>query len=205
MSAKCITGVARRRAAQRGVVLILALIVLVAMTLASVALFRTVESGILVAGNIGMQKGAVRAGETGLNTAAAWLYSQGQTDSSVLDGTSATSAAGYSPLLQDPGSGQNWSGFWDAVLSNFNPITLPPDSAGNQVQYVVQRMCDGTGPIGTVNCLSPPLSTAPGTCKTSDCPHFDWSSTVYYRITCKIVNGPSGRQTVSFIQGFVAM
>jgi len=61
----------RRR--QRGVTLFIALIVLVAMTMAAVAMMRSVDTSTVVAGNIGFRQSAVNAADQGVQTAFAWL------------------------------------------------------------------------------------------------------------------------------------
>ena len=62
------TRIARHRAcargprrAQEGVVLFIALIVLVAMSLAGVALMRSVDTALVVAGNFAFKKSAIRS------------------------------------------------------------------------------------------------------------------------------------------------
>jgi len=60
-------------ARQRGVVLIIALIVLVAMTLAGIALVRSVDTSNIIAGNMAFQQSATHLGDVGAETAIAWL------------------------------------------------------------------------------------------------------------------------------------
>ena len=50
---------------QKGLVLFLALIALVAMSLAAAALVRSVDSGILAAGNLAFKQAAIMSAETG--------------------------------------------------------------------------------------------------------------------------------------------
>jgi Tfp pilus assembly protein PilX len=52
------------RSNQRGVVLLVALIILVALTLSGVALIRSVDTANLIAGNQSFHQSAVHAGET---------------------------------------------------------------------------------------------------------------------------------------------
>lgn len=58
---------------QEGVVLMVALIVLVAMTLAGIGIMRAVDTGTLVAGNIGFRQAAVASGDSGIEAARTWL------------------------------------------------------------------------------------------------------------------------------------
>ncbi len=61
---------------QSGVVLFIALIVLVAMSLAGVALWRSIGTGVLIAGNIAIQRGAVTSSDRGIEAARIWLMNQ---------------------------------------------------------------------------------------------------------------------------------
>jgi Tfp pilus assembly protein PilX len=54
------------RRAQQGVVLFIALIVLVAMSLAGIALMRSVDTNVLIAGNLAFRQGATMAGDWGI-------------------------------------------------------------------------------------------------------------------------------------------
>ena len=53
---------------QEGVVLMVALIVLIAMTLAGIGIMRSIDTGTLVAGNIGFRQGAVASADLSLGT-----------------------------------------------------------------------------------------------------------------------------------------
>ena len=60
---------------QQGVVLFIALIVLVAMTLAGLAIMRSVDTGNLVSGNVAFRQAALSSGDRGIDTAFTWLKS----------------------------------------------------------------------------------------------------------------------------------
>ncbi|HLB44195.1 MAG TPA: hypothetical protein VJK49_02320, partial [Candidatus Limnocylindrales bacterium] len=66
--------------AQRGVVLFIALIVLVAMSLAGVALIRSVDTGSVIAGNIAFRQTAMHVGDNGIEAARTWLLGQSSSD-----------------------------------------------------------------------------------------------------------------------------
>ncbi|HEX2310450.1 MAG TPA: hypothetical protein VHH91_07010, partial [Vicinamibacterales bacterium] len=65
-----------RQRRQRGAVLLIALIVLVAMSLAGVALVRGVDMTNLIAGNLAFKQGATLGGDWGAEQARAWLNAQ---------------------------------------------------------------------------------------------------------------------------------
>lgn len=68
---------------QKGVVLFIALIVLIAMSLAGVALWRSIGTGVLIAGNVAMQRGAVSSSDGGIEAARAWLTNASPTTLAV--------------------------------------------------------------------------------------------------------------------------
>ncbi|MCX8087291.1 MAG: hypothetical protein N3C63_10395 [Rhodocyclaceae bacterium] len=185
--------------------LFLALIVLVAMLLSGIALFRTVDSGVLVAGNIAMQKSATRQGDQGTEAAIEWLTSAG----TALYTTAGGAGHGYvaNALNDAPGTNQTWAQWWDIYTQTHAPASLPEDpNTGNKVYYLIQRLCSGEGQpyTGGLTCVGPPPSAESNTggSKAVSVVALQRANKVYYRITSKIV-GP--RNTVSFVQTVVAM
>ena len=177
---------------QRGVVLFIALIVLVAMSLAGIAMLRSVDTALGVAGNLSFKAATMQASDSGVNTAYTWLTASG--NAAALSGN--TPVTGYYPTIStDP----NWfDGNWWAAnsvaLNNGNA-----DSLGNIVHYAIHLMCDSTG-----NCASNQASSsapAGSSNKVGSIPP-KTPPAKYYRITTR-VDGP--RNTVTIVQTFVQM
>lgn len=193
-----------RGARQRGVVLMMALIVLVAMTLAGIALVRSVDTSNVIAGNLAFQQAATNSGDAGTETAALWL----QSNSGGVTLHNHIYAQGYAASFQPPPAiGQSWDAYWRAVLvPTGQVVTLTPDAAGNTVAYAIQRLCNTAGdPTSTPSpgCAVTQSSAASGTSsKTAGTVALLYSSQIYYRITTRIA-GP--RNTVSYIQTIVAL
>ena len=61
------------RNTQRGVVLFIALIVLVAMTLAGLGMMRSVDTNNLIAGNLAFKNAATSAGDAAIEAARTWI------------------------------------------------------------------------------------------------------------------------------------
>lgn len=198
---------------QRGVVLMIALIMLVAMTLGGIALVRSVNITNIIAGNLAFQQGATNSGDTGIEVAVNWL----ETNTGATLYTS-VAAQGYVATRQDPGAGQNWDTFWRTVLVNqavtVNPAApgtfmaytaSAPNSAGNTVSYAIQRLCAQPLPPSSAGagCSQPPatISTSSSS-KGAGVVALTYGSQVYYRITSRIA-GP--RNTVSYVQAIVAL
>jgi type IV pilus assembly protein PilX len=197
-------GMARRRApvrAQRGVVVFIALIVLVAMMLAGIAVMRSSGSAILTAGNLAFRQNATVAGDRGLEAARNWLVTQGTVP---LAGTIA--ASGYCETWE-PGFRPLNQATWTQCPSGSTPgtaLTLQtagPDAAGNTVTYVIHRMCQKTGAVDAVGqecvTVSDPGKGGP---KEAGAKALTGTSQVYYRVTARI-DGP--KNTVSYVQTMV--
>lgn len=181
---------------QRGAALAITLIILVTMLLASVALRRSVDTNLVVAGNLAMKQATIASADRGLEQAVRWLEDHSGT---ALE--QHIQIGGYRAIREDPGVGETWDDFWAAQT----PVTLSPDPTGNTVSYLIHRLCVNTGaPMGTgAGCSFPPVSSAPpGGSKGSGAATYIASSQVYYRITARVA-GP--RNTVSYVQVVVAM
>ncbi len=198
----------KSRTKQSGVVLFVALIVLVAMTLAALALMRSVDSANIIAGNLAFQAAATHSGDTGVEAATAWLQANNTGGLLNTDDSTNGYAANGSDSSNNPTAGQSWDDFWSLSLASraYPPSTSTPilDSAGNSVSYVIDRLCDKSGsPTGLASCnFSPAVQVATGNAEEAGQIPLNAPSAVYYRITVR-VSGP--RNTVSYVQAVVAM
>jgi Tfp pilus assembly protein PilX len=201
---------ARRPRREQGVVLMIALIVLVAMTLAGIGMMRALDTGTMVAGNIGFRQSAVATGDGGIEQAITWL----RTNGGALNSDNVT--MGYYSTRQDSLdiTGNKSEGGTDGVDWGGTDPTQPVkartlgsiDSSGNQVYYLIHRLCSIPGTINAP-AQSCALSSGAGTGSTMGTPNYDeraylTASRVYYRITSRIV-GP--KNTISFIQAVVLL
>ena len=201
------TSPARRPAArQRGMVLVVALIVLVLVTLGALAVMRSVDTTTLLTGNLAFQQASLRASDTGVEAAITMLQTKAASVGSV-DLNSNDTSNGYFATLQaadSPSASQSWRAFWAANL-NANSVSMPVDQFGNTVQYVVHRMCaNPQAPASGGQCV-----TAAGAATTignaEEAGQLQLQGTngrIYYRITVR-VTGP--RRTESYVQTHVAM
>jgi Tfp pilus assembly protein PilX len=187
----------------RGAVLFIALIVLVAMTLAGIAIMRSVDTTTLIAGNLAFKQGAMQSSDNGLEQAYQWLLANRPT-------LSATNAGqGYNSGYATP--------VWTTAGTWTNSVTVGTDAAGNTISYQIHRMCNcpdtlynGVCPsLQTNQCaLDNPLGTgappppAAGESFTVGSPGFLQDPRLYYRITVR-TQGP--RSTVSYVQAMVAI
>src|SRR5437867_4185286 len=128
---------------ERGTMLIIALIVLVAMTLAGIATMRSVDTTVLTAGNIAVRQSSVNAADQGLQAGYLMLVTNAASPAADLTREGAgLSIAGYyssapvtEPKWTDPAVWQNASR--TPALLNAGA----PDAAGNVISYFVERLC----------------------------------------------------------------
>jgi Tfp pilus assembly protein PilX len=188
----------------RGAVLFIALIVLVAMTLAGIAIMRSVDTATLIAGNLAFKQGTVQSSDNGIEQAYQWLLAN-RPSLSVNN-----FPQGYNSGYANP--------VWTTAATWTNSVTVGTDAAGNTISYQIHRMCNcadttyngvcaATGqsnqcamdnPTGT----GTPPPPAQGESFTVGAPGYLQDPRVYYRITVR-TQGP--RSTVSYIQSMVAI
>lgn len=204
--------------AQRGVVLLLALIMLVAMTLAGIVLYRQLGSGLIIARNLGFKRTAAVAADRGIEAARTWLVAQG---SAGLEQGNVANAyyPGWCNISLNPGTppvpDANNDGLPDncgstPAPSEFDPLTYNwtnavvatnDDGAGNEVSYIIHRMCQVPGAINAAGqqCVTIGSTLAGGSQSASSYGTQTLSNTFqpYFRVTTR-VRGPTN--TVVYTQ-----
>jgi len=196
------------RARQGGTILIIALIVLVAMTLAGIATMRSVDTATITAGNIGLRQASVNAADQGIQAGVNWLtanlgptlvndsHQPGTASKGYFSSVAASDADWYDPLTWNE-AGQ---------LNNGNP-----DAGGNVVFFLIHRLCPVPNCDTSATCGSNPpnicastLSTATltgqGSDQTRPTDSHSTAPAIHYRVTAKAV-GP--RNSISIVQSLV--
>ena len=193
---------------QRGVVLFIALIVLVAMSIAGIAMFRQVGIGVTIAGNLAFKQNATDVADLGTEDAIAWLT--GAAPYGIAPPSLNTDQApGYKACAMD--APPPFAGI--CPWTNFDPTTFnwttdavqstPDDGTGNKVQYVIHRLCafvnGGTGDPANTPCVTFGSVGAGGSKGGGAYGVLPLANTAqpYFRITSR-AEGP--RQTVSYVQ-----
>ena len=156
---------------QGGAVLFFTLIALVAMTLAALAMMRSVETGNLVAGNIALKQGATQEADRILSTAFRCLDKGGALlpplapfDVRDSDHMSTLPCYQYSSVLL-PDTKKPF-GYPDILKGD--PSSLPSQivksldaATGNTSVYIIERMCTVTGMWTEENCIDALGTPAP--------------------------------------------
>lgn len=195
---------------QSGMALIIALIVLVAMTLAGIAMVRSVDTSVMIAGNMAFRQGAAVAGDAGVEAARAWLLNNVAvlTSDAPGDGYYANSQLEQLDLTgnKTPGDTADDVAWEGAGVSQ--PTCLDKDGAGNTVCYIIHRLCNTSGEAISSSKCSVKLSSRGGsnvgaTRQMTTYQPGSWSEVAtqtYYRVTVRIA-GP--RNNIGFIQAFL--
>lgn len=152
----------RRRPAERGVVLLLCLIVLVVLLAGGVAVMRSMNTSLSSAGNLAFKRDLVNQGEQAADTALK-LFGTGALSAAGADIASAK-AQNYSAeklpsndrgiplaLLSDTA--------FDAVATATNDIKDASRKDQVKVRYIIDRLCNAPGAPSKNNCVYAPGST----------------------------------------------
>ncbi|HLT25466.1 MAG TPA: hypothetical protein VK047_02125 [Zeimonas sp.] len=199
---------------QRGVVLLIALIGLVAISLAGIALMRSVDAGLMVTGNLAFKQTAVHAGDAGTEAAIEWL------EANVADLDSDVPAAGYYATWRaacdltgagsaDPDDDTAWN-VGDPAQPGCGMVAAAvgadrlPD--GYSAAYVINRMCNSEGLPNEPGVFCSAYQTTSGASGSTkggasygQMP-LSGATQQYYRVTTRVV-GP--RNTESIVQAIV--
>ena len=193
----------RSVSSQGGFVLIIALVVLAAMTLAAAAMVRTVDTSTLLARNISFKRDAVNRNDFAIEAAMEEFRAGGsffrarQTEADNADRNFsavmlATDADGVPLVLKANTSTDTFTG-GNLGLAGAGKIATP-FVLGMKPVYLIERMCTAPGPALVENCIVNGRSQAGGT-QPNDKPEQLFPP--LFRITAR-VTGP--RNTVSYVQ-----
>jgi len=129
---------------QRGVVIVIALIVLASMMLAGVALIRSMDTGTQISGNFAFRQAAVQATDAGIEGAFTDLTKLIITDK---NGDTTTKSWYYPKITSLMGTAESKDAdFFDTskvANSKYQALTAKSVS-GNDVSYLVERLCTAT-------------------------------------------------------------
>jgi type IV pilus assembly protein PilX len=197
---------------QRGLVLFLALMALVVLSLAAVALIRSVDTNNLIAGNLAFKQAATTSADAGTEAAITMLI--GMRDAAANAGKNvlndATHTFNVTPVARNGyySSANTLNLTADATWDDVNNVLVGTDNSGNTIRYIVERMCRNANvAIQTAECLfsaaaedknGQQVKLPQHICDGPGCPVA--GQTPQMRVTVR-VTGP--KNSVSYIQTFV--
>ena len=207
---------------QRGLVLLIAMIALVVLSLASVALIRTVDSATIIAGNLAFKQSATSSGEAALIRANQWLAEQAAVDPPVGFDSNNLAAGYYATMtslttlrglpsdkvLEALTNDSTWSGANShGAVVKCNGVDSDKDCSGNTIRYVIERMCSLPGAVEgsplanpLQKCLFGPSVESGGSHKGGTAGVATAEASPMFRITARSA-GP--KNTFGYIQSFV--
>jgi Tfp pilus assembly protein PilX len=198
---------------QRGTMLIIALIVLVAMTLAGIATMRSVDTATVLAGNIAFRQSALNAADQGIQAGFALLSTPLANPAAdpTQDGMKLGLAGYYSSASPTE---PNWSDPNTWTNPDHTAVQLnggAPDAAGNVVWFIAERLCEVPNCKAGETCGGRPSNTcgsSPGARALSKEGEDNFRVTAaltpipqpHYRITARAV-GP--RNSIAIVQTLI--
>lgn len=220
-------GIPLRR--QRGVVLLIALILLIALTLGGISLFRQVGTGVIIASNLTFENAALVASDRGIEIARNWLVTTSTSLEQASVAPSATPPTAYYPgwcnislgagnLPDADGNGVTDDCKASPPPSDFDPLTYnwansalatADDGNGNSIRYVIHRLCRIPGSVNFTNsdgvpqeCVTIGSAASGGTMGAVGYGALPLANTMqpYYRITTQ-TTGP--KNTVAYSQAIL--
>jgi type IV pilus assembly protein PilX len=193
---------------QRGVVLFVALIVMVALSLAAIALIRSVDTTNAIVGNLAFRLASILPANASVEQAAAALFSDADI-ASVIHIPDKNNDLATENYFAHRVPGEDARGV-PAVLQKKTTASLltkkfdASDTYGGaaatdtQVTYVIERMCLAAGAPTTGNCDLVPPKGNPG--NTLGDAESGGAAVPFYRVTVR-VDGP--KNTASFVQAML--
>ena len=185
---------------QRGIVLFVALIVMVALSLAAVALVRSVDTTNAVIGNLSFRMASILPGNFAVEKAAAALFKSEDIANVVRIANLDADFPGENYFASRqagedargvPAKLQKKSAYPFAVIQANDSAT----GQNTEIRYVIERMCTAAGAATVATCdLLPPKFSDAGT---ENKEHFIFPGAPFYRVTIR-VDGP--QNTASFLQ-----
>ncbi|GAA4031307.1 hypothetical protein [Actimicrobium antarcticum] len=187
---------------QKGVIVLFTLLAVVLLLIASVALVRSLDTSLTLAGNMAFKRDLVNQSERGVATVMSSLQVGGALTSETTRqnnllannysaSTLASDSHGIPAILVSDAA-------WTAAGMDGDDIT--DATAGVTVRYVIDRLCTSAGPSSTVNCAISALGQDKA--GTVHIRRAGGNSLPVYRISVR-VTGP--RNTQTYVQSTISM
>jgi len=189
--------------AQRGVILFIALIVLVAMSLAGIALMRSVDTNVLIAGNLAFRQATTNMADVGVEAARTWLNSNtgvlNQDQPGGFTAYWANNQAGVTNFLATTPSNPA-----DFDWSTAQTVTSPDPAY--EIAYVIHRLCNTAGDpaVAATGCIKASVGSGAAGSSGSSKGEVGYGaqglpgiSVTFFRVTVRVA-GP--RNTYGYVQ-----
>ncbi|MFA6178089.1 MAG: hypothetical protein WC696_00595 [Candidatus Methylopumilus sp.] len=178
---------------QSGIVMLVTLISLVILMLASVALVRSTDANLLIAGNMAFKRDVINQAERSIPTIRT-LFQSGALTSSTVRQSDLVSSNYYATIQTN-----NSKGIPNVLLavSDGDANNIIDTNAQVIVRYVIDRMCLSTGAVSATSCSLSQSTTDTGGDGLLDSEKAKGADIPIYRISIR-ATGP--RNTEAFLQ-----
>ena len=179
---------------QRGIILFVTLIAMVILMISGIALVRSFDTSLLLAGNLAFKRDLINQGERGIAAARTALLAGGALGSDTLRLTTLASSNYSATILASDARGLPLM-ITDDSLWTMTGSDIVDSTSGVTIRYVIDRLCNLSGSTNSANCVLGSTTLPPGGSAnvTPTVP----SGSVIYRVSIR-VSGP--RNTQSYMQ-----
>ncbi|MDR2173686.1 MAG: hypothetical protein LBE32_05730 [Burkholderiales bacterium] len=190
---------------QQGLVLEIMLVVLVAIFLAAIGLYRSVDTSTGVSGNLAFKRDAENRAQVALNEALTWIENENNFRTYIIGGADFPGGNFSQRMLQTDGKGipviLGNIGLFDSTYTTPPTAQMNDMSSGMRVRYLIERMCTQDGPVSDAFCS---VTDGSGTIKTRGTQPGETIGGRALRPLLRVsirVDGP--RDTVAYIQAMI--
>jgi len=190
------------RRSQSGVVMIIALLALVILLISSVALIRSFDTSMLLAGNLAIKRDLLNQGERGVDQAVT-LLSTGSLASEALRDADQAGQNYFATKLPSNSQGVPTALLGEEEYAKLGKQHLPDIDAGNgvRIRVIIDRQCRALGEFTPENCMAPIAAADPGGSDFLKKPSGD--SRPAYRISVRVQD--TQRKTETYLQAIATI
>ena len=182
---------------QRGMIsTLMAIIVLVVSLLAALALMRSVDTSNTIAGSLTFRQSALQEAER------AYVDAQQNITFTQPNSDNDQATLGYYAEPQ-PATSRSTGDIPNVLVNKTSgSIATVSSSNGNNIYYVVERLCPSSGTATPTKCIVPGASLLGGSSSNQNSDNLTFSNGAYaaFRLTVR-VDGPKG--TTAYVQAFM--
>jgi Tfp pilus assembly protein PilX len=190
-----------KRQLQKGLVLEIVLVVLIAILFATMGLYRSVDTSTGIAGNMAFKRDAENRAQVAVNEVLTWVEDNANYQDFIISGVDDPTNNFSARMLQTSANGipiilSGDAGVFDAAYTKAPTAQMDDDSAKMRVRYVIERMCTRDGAISSEYCSASAgtgMGTQPGK-------NLGGASRPLLRVSIR-VDGP--RDTVAYAQAMI--
>ena len=184
---------------ERGVIMFVTLIALVILMISAIAMVRSFDTSLVLAGNLAFKRDLINQGERGVAAAKAEIQNPAQLGTAIALQTSAPAFNYSATLLPSDAHGLPLMITNDALWT-MTGADIVDATTGVTIRFVIDRLCNLPGPTSTASCIVG--STMLPTGGTANVSKGVPNGPIVYRVSVR-VSGP--RNTQSFMQTTLSM